>query len=96
MKLVQGMHASLLLVSTDIRLVQGMTTLWALICRALDRLLAAQQQHALLAHCCQGAFTHPPDHYHADICICTGHAAQKAGKKAPVPAPNDHVLQRQG
>ena len=38
MKLVQGMYASLLPVSTEIRLVQGMTTLWALVYRALDRL----------------------------------------------------------
>jgi len=38
MKLVQGMYASLLPVSTEIRLVQGMTTLWALVYRALNRL----------------------------------------------------------
>ena len=31
MKLVQGMYASLLPVGTEIRLVQGMTTLWALV-----------------------------------------------------------------
>ena len=38
LKLVQGTHdESLLPVSTEIRRVQGVTTLWALVYRALDR-----------------------------------------------------------
>ena len=68
MKLVQGMYASLLPVSTEIRLVQGMTTLGLLWSpcdilytrRSLDE--STRKQQGGSAHRRQGAFTRAPDH----------------------------------